>query len=436
MSYYGLKLKPRLMQAILGTVFATCILAPHLALAQLSTQQNNEGLDVIPLNITNNVISTPPLFVYIVGILPKNSISYRQGQWLYVTDIQGNVSITPSIPATAPISLGVNVGSGVSAPMMLPKLDAMRIYFSFGNGLLVQTNSQQGAPPSAPCGWCGTGNTENANNFNTIYDWAELAWTDDGSVATMGGNVTQVDQFGMPLLLRLYGTDPTNNQPTMVDAGFTDRRPPIMNAYASFGPPWNTLVLSNGGGARMRVVAPYHGIEMGVFPSNALQPYVDQVWSTYTSQQMMVTHVCKQDGSKPHTFIGQVSGGNLVFTDTINPMLQFQFPKPDTLTVYRNEIHASPTPSNELTLCLAKGVAAKLGGALVRTNLLVNSNLDACQLHQFYVNNPIQSYAQLFHQFGINGLAYSFGYDDTCSQSSYITVDSPTAVSIGIAGPP
>jgi hypothetical protein len=88
------------------------------------------------------------------------------------------------------------------------------------------------------------------------------------------------------------------------------------------------------------------------------------------------------------------------------------------------------------TMCLAKGVAAKLGGAFVRTNLLVNSNLDACQVHQFYVNNPIQNYAQLFHQFGINGLAYSFGYDDTCSQSSYITVDSPTAVSIGIAGPP
>jgi hypothetical protein len=416
---------------------AACVTVPGLAFAQLTSQQNNEGLDVIPLNITNNVIGTPQLYVYIVGILPKNSISYRQGQWLYVTDVNGNVAITPSIPAVAPISLGLNVGSGKPTSMMLPKLDAMRIYFSFGNGLLVQTNSQQGAAPSAPCGWCGTGNTENATNFNTIYDWAELAWTDDGNLSTMGGNVTQVDQFGMPLLLRLDGTDPATNGPTIQDAGFTDRRPTIMNVYANFSTPWNSLLLTGKGGSRLRVISPYHGIEMGVFPSNALQSYIDSVWSNYTSQQMTVTHVCRQDGSKPHSFIGQVYGsGNLVFTDGSTPPIQFQFPKPSTLTVYRNEIAASPTPTDELTLCLSKGVAAKLGGAFVRTNLLVNNNLDACKVNQFYVNSPIQNYAQLFHQYGINGLAYSFGYDDTCSQSSYITVQSPTAVSIGIAGPP
>ena len=72
----------------------------------------------------------------------------------------------------------------------------------------------------------------------------------------------------------------------------------------------------------------------------------------------------------------------------------------------------------------------------MRTNLLVNTNLDACQPAQFYVNNPIQRYAQFFHQFGIYGLAYSFGSDDTCEQSSYITVQTPTAVSISISGPP
>src|SRR5438034_107496 len=82
---------------------------------------------------------------------------------------------------------------------------------------------QQGAAPSAPCGWCGAGNTENNNNFNTIFDWVELAWTGDGSVTTMGGNTTEVDMFGLPLLLALAGTDPVNNQPAIEYAGFRDK---------------------------------------------------------------------------------------------------------------------------------------------------------------------------------------------------------------------
>jgi hypothetical protein len=33
---------------------------------------------------------------------------------------------------------------------------------------------------------------ENDTNFNTIYDWAEIAWTGDNPPT--GGNTTQVDQ--------------------------------------------------------------------------------------------------------------------------------------------------------------------------------------------------------------------------------------------------
>src|SRR5437667_1830451 len=112
-----------------------------IPLGQLAADQNNEGLDVIPLNISNNVNGTPPLFVYIVGILPQSSNTFQAGDWLYVADLLGNVNITPSIPADAPISLGLNVGAGKTTQMMLPKLTAVRIYLSLGIGLLLQTNS-------------------------------------------------------------------------------------------------------------------------------------------------------------------------------------------------------------------------------------------------------------------------------------------------------
>jgi hypothetical protein len=170
---------------------------------------------------------------------------------------------------------------------------------------------------------------------------------------------------------------------------------------------------------------------MKVFPADELDSYINQVWSSSTLS-VQLTEACGQDGGVIHNYIGQNSGGNLVFSES--GAAKFQFAKPSTFTVYTNEIKASPLPPDELTKCLAGQVARDLGAALVRTVLLANPALDACMVNQFYVNTPIQKYAQLFHQFGVGNRAYAFGYDDTCDQSSFITVDDPTAVDIAISG--
>jgi hypothetical protein len=424
-----------LLRAVSLGVFVACASIPNLAAAQ-----NNEGLAVIPLNITNNVTSTPPLFAYIVGQLGAPSATLPAGTAVYVTDMQGDVAITPSIPATAPMSLGLDVGIGTSISMMLPQLTGMRIYLSLGNGLLVQ-NNDMGTQPSAPCGWCGvppTGNTMNDANFNTIFDWAELTWgpkiAGPGHETNLGGGVTQVEMFGLPLYLTLAGTNPAGMDSITVNAGFTQKRPTIMNAYAALGSPWTSLLLTNSSGTRVRVISPYNGIGMGVFPANELAPYISQVWGSST----LLVHAstaCVQDGGLLHSFVAQNIGGNMVFSTT---GIVVQFPPPSTFTVYTNGIAASAsvpeTPIPGLAPCLAGVVAAKLGGALVRTVVLANPDLDACMVNQFYLNAPVQQYAQLFHQFGVGNLAYPFGYDDTCNQSSYITVDNPTAVDITISG--
>jgi hypothetical protein len=426
-----------LLQAVSLGVFVAWASVPNLATAQM----NNEGLPVIPLNITNNVTSTPDLFVYITGILTGPSNTLPTGTAVYVIDMQGDVAITPAIPVGGEISLGLDVGIGTSISLMLPQITAIRIYLSLGNGLLVQTNNSMGAPPSAPCGWCGvppTGNAANDANFNTIFDWAELAWVPKnagpGHDTNLGGNVTEVDLFGLPLYLTFAGNDPAQNPgmvPITPNAGFTQKRPTIMNAYAALPSPWTPLLLTNSSGTRVRVISPYHGIGMGVFPANELDSYISSVWGASTLM-VSATASCLQDGGLLHTFVGQNISGNMVFSSTT--AAGFQFPLPSTLTVYMNQIAPSPVPTDPLTMCLSGVVAAKLGGALVRTVVLANPNLDACMVNQFYLNAPVQKYAQLFHQFGVGNLAYSFGYDDTCSQSSYITVDDPTAVDITISG--
>jgi len=285
-----------LWRALARTMSLGMLLA-CIALGQAAAQQNNEGLAVVPLKITYNGTNTAPLFVYIVGILAAKSNSFPAGKAVFVTDVQGNVDITPAIPADAPISLGLALGTGRSISMMMPKLVGMRIYISLGNGLLVQTNNQEGAPPSAPCGWCGTGNIENATNFNTIYDWAELTWVDKnggtGHETNLGGNVTEVDLFGLPLLLTFVGNDPASISPKTVveNAGFTQKRSTIVNAYASLGAPWTSLLLSNNSGTRVRVIAPFHGIELGVFPATELDTYIGQVWNS-SSLSLAVEAAC------------------------------------------------------------------------------------------------------------------------------------------------
>jgi hypothetical protein len=170
---------------------------------------------------------------------------------------------------------------------------------------------------------------------------------------------------------------------------------------------------------------------MGTFPVNHLDNYISAVWSSSTLS-VGAASSCGQDGGILHKYIGQASGGNLVFSEGGVP--KFQFSKPSSLIAYANELHASPQPPDELTKCLSEAVATKLAGALMRTAVLGSTSFEACVKSQFYVTSPVHKYAKLFHQFGFDNKAYAYGFDDSCDQSSFITVDSPTEVDIQISG--
>ena len=114
---------------------------------------------------------------------------------------------------------------------MFPKLNAVRVYVSFGRGLQVCCNSAVGAPPSEPIGWTST-----EPNYGTPFDWAELNWDNTGNAGLghetrLGGNVTQVDMFGLPLLLTLKGKSTVADQPATANAGLTRRFDTMMSAY-------------------------------------------------------------------------------------------------------------------------------------------------------------------------------------------------------------
>ncbi|MGH7867328.1 MAG: beta-1,3-glucanase family protein, partial [Candidatus Dormibacteraceae bacterium] len=202
-------------------------------------------------------------------------------------------------------------------------------------------------------------------NYNTLFDWVELAWDNGGNAGLghktrLGGNTTQVDMFGMPMHLVLSGQSTTGPGSSTQNAGFMDNRATIRKAYQQLGTKWTNLLITAGNPPRMlRAVSPFHGIQdLKVFPADELDSYINQVFTFYTTNTLSAKASCPQDLGIVHKLAGTVSGGNLVFTDSTG--VSFMFPKPSTNRVYENQINAVPTGS-ELNDCLGRVVGAKLG---------------------------------------------------------------------------
>ena len=423
--------------------FVACTCIPRLALAN-----NNAGLRTIPLHISNHVNPAQNLNVLIFGLINRdNGKGFPVGTPVYVSNIQGDVTIVPPIPAPG-IPLGINVGMGTEIDLMLPKLTAVRIYSSVGKALVVQnggTHNQLNPPADG---------TPSDPNFNTMYDFTELTWLSQGAIpghpeitTNLGINVTEVDSFGLAQQYTIEGTDPATFLPnTALTSGFlsTARRPTLLDTLQSFGPPWSNLIVGNGG-VRARALMPALAIPAGVFPSNQLDSYTAQVFTRYAGNPPLTTtvNVCSNPdpngpcGPVTYNFTGSTAGGEFVFSDASKGGPIFSLAQWSTLNAYAGSFpYGSLPPHSFADTQAALAVQAKLQGAIMRTTLLVSSDLDTYCSNpaQFYLNAPVNMYAKLWHQSGINGKAYGFGFDDTCNESSFKLIFNPTRLTITLLG--
>ena len=111
------------------------------------------------------------------------------------------------------------------------------------------------------------------------------------------------------------------------------------------------------------------------------------------------------------------------------------FSEPTTHDVYANSgaLAAQQCGSPPSQECLVQGqIADALSAALNRTTLPQYPTLPACTASEFYVTPPVNEYARLIHANAINGLAYAFGFDDSCDFSSFIADRAPTGVAVTI----
>ena len=248
-------------------------------------------------------------------------------------------------------------------------------------------------------GWAGPDIENPADpNIGTVFDWYEFTW-DYGRVP-YGGNTTQVDQFGIPMTVRLQnaasGYDRT--------VGIKRSRASVFSGYAkAVGPAFQPLANAQ------RIVAPYKGtFRAGQPEQDALQPVIDQTWAYYAAHPF--SYQLLQD-----TFTGGVVAGRLQFwKDGVGPSY---IDKPDTYDVVSCSGALARGNVDELQL------EAQLCAAFNRG--VPTNTADWLAASTYYPAGLKNDYAMYFHQIGLLGRAYGFSYDDVNDQSTVEILSDP-----------
>ncbi|TQL66686.1 beta-1,3-glucanase [Nocardioides albertanoniae] len=256
-----------------------------------------------------------------------------------------------------------------------------RIYFSLGDKLRFKVN--EGNALAYPAAW-----VESDPSYGVLHDCVEFTYK-SGRIYC---NTTMVDMFSVPLSIALTGEEsPTTG--TLVEGG----RAKIFDAISA-SPDFSSLVVDD-----RRIIAPGHGLEMGRFSESFFDSYVDQVWSKYAGEDMVVK-------ANNTTFTGRVSGDQFVFDGGVQA-----FSRPTTRDVLFCD-GALAAPNDGIT----GPVAAVLGAGFNRTTLLASANQPTDDPGGFYQGDPVHAYCKAMHDNTVDGKAYGFAFDDVGGFASYV----------------
>ncbi len=379
---------PPTRRTVLGWAAAALGAAPLLDLAAVGRAAAASTLPITVVNNTN-AYGNGSIWMYIVGT------NLSTGQQAYVNSSGSLIAVSPSLNGSdgyADLSIPL-AGSG-NTLQQLPNM-AGRIYFSINDKLKFKVVTDGNGNPALqyPAGWVSSD-----PSYNVLHDWIEFTFN-----GGMFCNTTMVDMFSIPLSIGLSGSS-NQTTGTLKSGG----REAIFSGIAGQSD-FSRLVI----GDNLRVIAPGHGIDAGLFSSTYYDSYVDQVWSTYSGQNLDVT----VNGT---TYTGRVNGSSMTFTGGVA-----SFNKPSTQDIfYCNGALSAPNDG------LTGPVAAALGAAYNRSTLASDPNQPATDSSTYYQQATTNHYAAVMHQNTVDGKAYGFPFDDVCSYASYIQDTSPGAMTI------
>jgi hypothetical protein len=348
----------------------------------------------LPMTVVNhtNRYANSQLWCYVVG----TNLTTGQQSFVGQDGSLQAVSLSDN-GADGFADLSIPLAADGDTQLSIPADMSGRIYFAAADKLKFKVVSDGAGNPALqfPAGW-----VTSDPSFAVLHDWIEFTNNGGG----MFCNTTMVDQFSVPLAISLTGSAGTQTTGTLVAGG----RDAIFAAIAG-NPDYAGLVL----GGDLRVIAPGHGIDAGVFSPTYYDSYINSVWSQYTGSPLSIS-------TNAGTFTGQVSGDTLVFGGGVA-----SFAKPTTQNIfYCNGALAAPNDG------ITGPVAAVLGAGFNRSTLLTDANQPDTDAGTFYGGSVTNHYAQAMHANSADGRAYGFPFDDVSNFAAAVQDGAPTSMTV------
>jgi hypothetical protein len=350
----------------------------------------------IPLKITNNSDRADPVYVYNLG---TNLATGQQG-W---ADAAGNFHAWPAgsdPPTPAPDASIAGPANGQSLTIRMPKFSG-RVYFSYGQKLVFKLTTGGLVQPAAQ--------NPSDPNRNILFNWSEYTLNDSG----LWINSTQVDMFSAPYAVGVQLADGTSKNTGHLKAGGYNG---FYNALRGQPGGWANLIQTAPNGTVLRALSPLYGVETGALPANAMDDYVNRVWTKYSSETLTVTPFGDQPSIK---YFGRVSGNVMNFTNSSGAIVT-SFQKPDSASIF-GCFKLLDAPNDQVRGPISRTLCAGYN----RSTLLVNPNQPDANNANFYLDTVTNHYARKIHAQMADGKAYAFAFDDVGNHESLVHDGNP-----------
>ncbi|KAI1127005.1 hypothetical protein F5Y10DRAFT_243685 [Nemania abortiva] len=352
------------------------------------------GSNPLQLEVVNN-FGTNQMYLYITGT-DSNGVACMvgpDGNFFYPN--AGGSAIPVAIAGDFKIPLG---GMGSTTTITIPDfLISSRIWVAegelqfftllqadTGKTAIVEPSVSNPEDPSASIKW---GFVEFNWDQSQIYanisyvDWVGIAM---GMALSLGTNETQVVKGLVAGAVQNICND-LNAQNALDNAG------------------WDKLCMTDGNGNALRVLSPNLYIASNpTWQSDYYTSYIDEVWSTYASQDLTIA---TQTGSG--SVACRVSGDQLS-CDGDNRA----YPKPTIADIYG--CNSGPFAIIASDNDVHRAVVPRLCAAFTRSTLLLSGGNTQPSLpaSSYYTTDPTSHYARVVHNYEQDGLGYAFSYDD------------------------
>lgn len=345
-------------------------------------------------NRTQGPLAALPIYVTVTGC-------DAQGRMLRMDP--GGV-FHPCVPQDNRVPAGGTTWCAYSFPLSGPfriaagqTLSGGRLYLSIGAPLHLRVDPATGglvqpdlANPSDP-------------NAGTTFDWVEFALDASG----FHGNTTCVDQFGLPIILRVRDASGTTQGPV----GLAGRRSDLLREFQANAPAGFSGLADPAG---KRITAPGHA-QPGTLPRH-FDAYIKAMWDKYRRDPLVLT-------PDQGTFTGRVDAlGRMVFTREGDPCPYLIRTMPTTLDAFRCDGPLAEGNSVERVL------GAQIAALINRHRL--ESPAGWRDAGEYYQDLPSNGYARFWHERGLGNKAYGFPYDDVNDQATLVYSAHPEEIVI------